>query len=83
MEQDTEITQVIFRNFEDGEVIALFPEIEADYSGNIQSYLHVGQHGAACPSLVTDLQPSMPWEYADLQIELESVIGYNLEVMEA
>ncbi len=48
-------TKVIFRKFNDGDVIALFPHEVADGSGNIMSYMHIGQHGAACPSLALEL----------------------------
>jgi len=31
----------------DGDILALFPDETADFKGHIQSYMHVGQHGAA------------------------------------
>jgi hypothetical protein len=75
-----EVTRVAFRVFNDGDVIALFPDIEADSSGNILSYQRIGQHGAASPDLMNDLSDVWPAEYASLKRELES-IGYLLEVI--
>lgn len=75
------ITKVVFRKFKgDGEIIALFPEID---EGNYKcsSYMHVGQHGGAdYIKVVADTHPARPEEYQDLKQELESM-GYNLQVM--
>ena len=69
--------KVIFRTFPDGEVIALFPQIAAGYGAHVcQSYMHIGQHGAASVELVYDTRLSRPEEYADLLAELEQ-IGYS------
>jgi hypothetical protein len=78
-------TTVTFRNMlndytKQNEVIALFPKEVWDNRGNISSYQRVGQHGGASRFLLKELQVSMPWEYANLQIELES-IGYDLEII--
>lgn len=73
---------VLFRKFEDGDVVALFPtETWApDVTNTITSYQHVGQHGGASIRLLYTLEPATPEEYAPLLRELES-IGYdNLEV---
>lgn len=73
--------KVIFRVYPNGDVIALFPEIAVDTIGyNCQSYMHVGQHGAASPSLVDDTKPATPKEYEPLKKELEKA-GYDLEVI--
>lgn len=86
-------TTVIFRKFKPskckdpyhpnyskgGEVIALFPYEIADKSGNITSYMHVGQHGAASPLIFGDTLPATHDEYKALQKELES-IGYELDI---
>lgn len=81
VEQDTEVTKVAFRKFRDGrkKVIALFPEILANFMGDMQSYIHAGQHGAASRDLISVTDGATPEEYADLKEELGS-IGYNLEV---
>lgn len=75
-------TKVIFRKFpsrKGGEVIALFPEIPADHMGNIGSYMHTGQHGAASPYLGRGLRLATPEEYESLKQELGR-IGYVLDV---
>ena len=69
----------IFRKYKDGEIIALFPEIDNGY-GQCMSYLHVGQHGGAYYDLVVySTTPATPEEYTDLKTELES-IGYILKI---
>ena len=75
-------TKVIFRKFSarnGGGVIALFPEIPADLRGNIESYMHTGQHGAASPDLGRSLRLATPEEYGPLKQELEKV-GYSLDI---
>jgi len=70
-------TPVIFRRFEDGEVMALFPATPGGQFGECQSYVHVGQHGAADYGLVIRMtEPAAPAEYTDLQAELVD-IGYT------
>jgi hypothetical protein len=71
-------TRVFFKVF-NGEILALFPEEIVDQSGNIQSYQHIGQHGAASPELKYCRNAS-PNEYRALKQELES-IGYILKVV--
>ena len=70
--------KVIYRKFGDGEIIALFPEISASNDGYFcQSYMHVGQHGAATPDIVIrQTKLATPAEYAKLHKELRC-IGYN------
>ena len=72
---------VIFRRFPDGDIIALFPYLPAECldAWPCQSYMHVGQHGAADPRIVYDTRPARPHEYAALKTELEQ-IGYRLAV---
>ena len=75
-------TIVIFRKFpasDGGGVIALFPTIAADMRGNLLSYMHTGQHGAASPDLGRNLRLANPGEYAPLARELES-LGYTLDI---
>lgn len=72
--------KVVFRKFKDGQILALFPRIPADLQGyKCESYMHVGQHGAADPSVVSITKPTTPAEYAGLAKELRS-IGYRLEI---
>ena len=71
-------TPVVFRTFADGETIALFPAMPGGRFGECQSYLYVGQHGAAdYYRVVAVTRPAAPTEYADLQAELVVQIGYD------
>jgi hypothetical protein len=72
---------VIFRKFPDGDVIALFPCLPAECLDHwpCQSYMRVGQHGAADPCIVHDTRPAKPRDYAALKAELER-IGYRLAI---
>jgi len=84
MEQDKEVTKVIFRvitgRYGKGEIIALFPEIANDSQGNCLSYMHVGQHGGAdYLYMIQTSKLATPEQYAPLLQELES-LGYNLKV---
>ena len=73
-----DITKVIFRKFEDGEIIALFPEQKLG-NGLIGSYMHIGQHSPASEFIVDDTTLATEDEYRELKAELES-IGYHLEI---
>jgi hypothetical protein len=78
--KDQNITSVIFRKFKTGEIIALFP-YEYEGNGAVNSYMHIGQHGAAdYPDLIKITTPVKEADYKDLFNELES-IGYNLKVI--
>jgi hypothetical protein len=78
---DAEKTKVIFRMFGDGQVIALFPEIATDQLGyNCNSYMHVGQHGAANPSITNRTTLAKQEDYKHLFDELTK-LGYNLHVI--
>jgi len=83
MEQDAEVTKVIFRQFKHGnrEVIALFPELPGNSDpGTCMSYLHIGQHGSADALLIVECtRLAYPGNYAALKEELES-IGYKLQI---
>ena len=73
--------KVIFRKFDNGDVIALFPE-EEQGRGLIGSYMEIGQHGDASKSLITDLEPASKEEYAELAAELKR-IGYDIVMAES
>lgn len=74
------MTKTIFRTFKrTGEVIALFPEVPANSTGEFcESYMRVGQHGAASPWLRNNTRPSTREEIEPLKKELEQ-IGYQIE----
>jgi len=73
--------KVVFRKFDNGDVIALFPE-EEQGRGLIGSYMEIGQHGDASKSLITDLEPASKEEYAKLAAELKR-IGYDIVMAES
>lgn len=73
-------TKVVFKKFPEGDVIALMPDDVCDLHGNITSYMHIGQHGAASPALLIELEDATAEEYEALKHELETHVGYVLEV---
>src|SRR5271166_4268457 len=75
------LTKVIFRQYSDGDIIALFPEIPASESrGDCLSYMHLGQHGTANYNLVIDQTHTASEEQSmSLIIELNK-IGYELKI---
>jgi hypothetical protein len=81
MNKDDFKTDVIFRKYRvSGEIIALMPHDVVDFEGNVNSYMHVGQHcGADFVGVIAQTIPATKSEYADLKKELES-IGYNVNV---
>lgn len=83
-EKIEEPTVMIFRRFtkkEGGAVIALMPYVISDYEGNIESYMHEGQHGGASRWLTHSTLPASEDEQdvKDLIAELTK-IGYNVKV---
>ena len=76
-----EKTQVIFRKWANGDIIALFPRLpaRAGFPWEMLSYEHVGQHGGASPSITGNTRPAKPDEYATLKAELEGR-GYVLDI---
>jgi len=76
--------KVIFRQWWIGcEIIALFPEIATDTIGyNCQSYMHVGQHGAASPDIITETKPANLEDGAVKKLIKELIdIGYDLDII--
>lgn len=73
-------TKVIFRIFKQGDVLALFPEEKETRPGEVLSYQHIGQHGAAdYGHCIRITRPASVEEYAPLKRELES-LGYELDI---
>ena len=70
---DRNTTPVIFRILK-GEVIAFFPTI--DNGKYVMSYMHVGQHSDADPTLIDELKPATKKQYKELYDELVG-IGYT------
>ena len=71
------MTRVIFRKFNDGQVIALFPDENGNSRFECASYMHIGQHSPAGYNLVVQhTKPASEEEYRDLFDELKRV-GYD------
>lgn len=83
MEQDKEVTEVIFRFDKTYGVYALFPYNPYNYGGAlVDSYAHVGQHsGADYNHCINTSRPATEAEYQDLFNELENGVGYKLRVV--
>ena len=82
MQKDKNITEVIFRRFKEGDVIALFPyEIES-LDGQVNSYQRIGQHSGASLEIIQETKPATIDEpdIKSLYDELTS-IGYNLKIV--
>ena len=62
--------RVIYRKWDNGDVIAWLPDVPAN-PGRMMSYEHVGQHGEGIYPAAT--LPAMPEEYADLHQELTKI----------
>jgi len=77
-----EKTKVIFRQFHDGDIIALFPEIPADNDGKYcQSYQITGQHGGASYAhIIKNTVRAVCADYKDTHKELEKLYGYKITV---
>ena len=82
MEENNEVTKVIFRKYSNGEIIALFfEEPGSNRVSECLDYVHVGQHGSANVwATVKDTKLAIPEEYKDLFEELTKNVGYNLKV---
>jgi hypothetical protein len=81
VKEGDDTVKVVFRKFDNGDVIALFPE-EEQGRGLITSYMEIGQHSDASKSLITDLEPASKEEYAELAAELKR-IGYDIVIAES
>lgn len=72
-----EKVKVIFRKSKNPytneyEIIAFFPEIEANY-GNILSYMHIGQHSEASLEFYHSTKKATEEEYKPLLNELKAI----------
>lgn len=79
-------TKVIFRKItkipQVGEIIAYFPEIAVDLNpAHCSSYMHTGQHGAACGYLGNDTVAAKEGEYVGLYHELIAIGYENLKII--
>lgn len=74
--------QVLFRKFDNGEIVAVFPfEVWSDFY--ITSYMHIGQHGPMSVGGLTQTKPARIDEYAELLEELKGIYNeYELVVLD-
>ena len=76
------MTPIVFRKYENKEIISLFPTIRAgEYDQTVQSYMHFGQHGDADYNfVVSKTKLATPEEYKELLAELTEIGYVNLKV---
>jgi len=75
-------TDVVFRKFSDGDIIAIMPHEVCDHSGNVTSYMHVGQHsGADYGHIIRSTKLATYEEYVNLLNELQDCFGYNFNII--
>lgn len=76
------VTQVLFRKFKDGKIVAVFPYEIYNWSGTVWCYHPVGQH-AQCDynSIIASTSPATEGEYSELKKELERDHKYSLIVI--
>jgi hypothetical protein len=78
-------TRAMFRRFPEGDILAIFPDIDErphDPGLFCLSYANCGQHGSADVALcLQHTEAATKDERADLEKELRE-IGYELEIIE-
>lgn len=79
-----ELLKVVFRKFNNGEIIALFPDIKfgCPYY-QIMSYMHIGQHGEVDHhAILEQTKLATEEEYQALLNEIKSIYrDYDIKVM--
>ena len=74
--------KVVFRKFDDGEVIAMFPQFGNKRNWKIDSYMHIGQHGECDPMITNITKLATESEYESLLKEIQSIYHeYDIRVM--
>ena len=71
LKNKVKITPVTFRKFENGDIIAFFPD--TNDGKQVASYEHNGQHSGSDINLVNILAKATPSEYSDLKKELDKI----------
>lgn len=73
---------VVFRRYPDGQIIALFPYDFVNEQGDCNSYMFIGEHGAADYfQVLSDTVRAAPKDYESLCKYLKSR-GYKPRIME-
>ena len=74
--------KVVFRKFDDGEIIAMFPQFGNKRNWKIDSYMHIGQHGECDPMITNITKLATESEYESLLKEIQSIYHeYDIRVM--
>lgn len=75
------MTRIVFRKWRNGDIIALFPDIqETEYK--VLVYEHIGQHGVAdYTNVISITRPASPEEYHGLMTELKTIGYKNIKVI--
>ena len=74
--------KVVFRKFDNGEVIAMFPQFTNKRNYRIDSYMHIGQHGECDPMITNITKLATESEYESLLKEIQSIYHeYDIRVM--
>ena len=76
------VLKVVFRKFDNGEIIAMFPQFTNKRNYRIDSYMHIGQHAECDPMIVHDTKLATENEYESLLKEIQSIYhDYDIRVM--
>ena len=81
---EKQILKVVFRKFNDGEIIALFPQIKFGCPHyEIMSYMHIGQHSEVDHHAVVEQTTlATEEEYQALLNEIKNIYyDYDIKVM--
>ena len=74
--------KVVFRKFDNGEIIAMFPQFTNKRNYRIDSYMHIGQHGECDPMITNITKLATESEYESLLKEIQSIYHeYDIRVM--
>jgi hypothetical protein len=81
MKKDTQTTDIIFRKYPEGDIIAIFPHECNDRRGNVTSYMQTGQHSSAdYKGVISSTKPATLAESNDLFHELKG-LGYDIRIV--
>ena len=76
------VLKVVFRKFDNGEIIAMFPQFGSKRNWTIQSYMHIGQHGDCDPMITNITTLATESEYESLLKEIQGIYhDYDIRVM--
>ena len=76
MKKDKIVLKVVFRKFEDNQIIALFPEMTNKKLYRIESYMKFGQHSECDTDIVKITKPATESDYKELLKELQFIYDH-------